>query len=296
MHAFVFLIRFYCIWRCSGQRKKSIWLKQIIECIYSSTVVEAFIRSREQSAPTEKGKNALSAISAKVATYKDLTEKYFNSADDVKVIAETFKALKADRENSASLAYHSSVIEKCNELDTKLATMNTAEAIISKELGVNIDGDNITVGPKATKSLGQNELRMVNLTLAARKSPWSSFKSFFEYKKKDSGFSDRPSYYPHTMYYDPKSLVKKDSLRKILTYDSGSDMEVGPLLGEKTKYSGLMVYELNCKEETYRTFGTVNILHPIQKEKVLSTVPDDGGWAYFERDTEVAKLYQMFCE
>jgi hypothetical protein len=276
--------------------RKTYGPKQAIECVYSYSMVEALIQKLEQSNPTEKGGRALSDASAKVAKYKSMVEKYFNGAEDMSVIREAFAALKADKESAKSLAHHTKVMEKCDALEQTLATSNAAEAIVSNALGINIDGDNISIGPKATKSLGQNELRIVNLTFTSRKSPWSSFKPFFEFSKKDYGLSDRPSYYPHKMYYDSKSLIKKDSYRKILTYEEGSDLEVGPLMGEKTRYYSVVVYELNCKDETYRTFGAVNVLHPIQKEKVLNVVAEDQGWTYFVRDTEVSKLYQMFCE
>lgn len=276
--------------------KKIFTPKSAMECLYSFTILQAFIENQEKISPTENGKSAISETEKSIQKYKNYLTIFTNNEDKT-VISDTFKSLKSDKAKSANLLHHKTVMDNCMKLDEELTALELVNSQFPDSDILDLVGGGGNTKSKTNKPLNQEETKHANLTLSARKSPWSSFKPFFEFRKTDSGLTDKIYYYDHQMYYDAKSVIKKDNLRKVLTYEAGQDMEIGPLLGDRTKYYNVVLYELNCKDETYRTFGEIHVLHPIQKEKILRIASKGiNDWTYFERNTEVAKLYQILCE
>jgi hypothetical protein len=271
--------------------------KQVVECMYTYLLITDLIEAEEKSKPTEKGREAIDDSKKKVEKYKSLIEKYFKNPDDLKIVSESVKELRANKGQMKTFGELKINMDRCDSLDAEMANLEIASSIVGGALGIDLEDENLNIGPKVSNSLGPKDMARASTVLSARKSAWSAFKLFFEYTVKDYGLSSRASYYHHKMYYDIKSISKKDSLRKVLTYEEGDDMVVGPLLGEQTKFYNVTLYELNCKNETYRTFDNIKIFHPIQKEKILNVDRmDSKEWAYFSRNTEVSELYEILCE
>jgi len=129
---------------------------------------------------------------------------------------------------------------------------------------------------------------LISAVHALRKSPWSSFEYFT--RVLSSGSQVVTEY-----FFDPKSTQRRGSALRVLTL-SRNDLLVSHEQSGLFRFSGAAIYELHCMDETYRFFGEVIFLDPVQAGKVHKVnLPTDDKWRYIPRDTEVHRLFQNIC-
>lgn len=152
---------------------------------------------------------------------------------------------------------------------------------------------------RATKSYRSTVEQHVASILSLRKSRWSAFESFFVYNEKKPGM-DRMEYYQREMFVDKKSVLRAGGILKILVYEIGEDMSLPLILhnrGTGERIYAVSIYELNCSKDMYRVIGPIELVEPIQAENVYKVHGlSQDSWGYSAPNTEVDKLFRIFCK
>jgi hypothetical protein len=130
---------------------------------------------------------------------------------------------------------------------------------------------------KAVKA--QMEAELVKSTFGIRRSPWSSF----EHYASTGGGLEQKNY-----FYDKKSVEKSGVFRKVLT-----TKEFG---ARDAAFATVEIFELNCRDESYRALGEVLVYIPLQKQQVWQVaLPESNEWFYIIRNTTVHRLWEELC-
>ncbi len=247
-------------------------VKTAYGCNFSFSYSILFVKELYKNGSTQLGSETLEKMTVSLENHKNIL-KIFSSAEDKKTIVETHRIMSTDKKY-ADTELHFNVVNDCEKLFLKLK--EETERRNSKNSPV--------AGNLENKSLDEKKAEFSRRAFSMRKSPWSSFDNFFNYKTRDLTVENR--FNQHRMYFDKKSVEKQGSVRKVLTVD----------VDESTSLSTVEVYELNCSNETYRVQGAVGVHGPVQKEDIYSVdLPSDNGWSYFKRESEVDALFKLLC-
>jgi hypothetical protein len=137
----------------------------------------------------------------------------------------------------------------------------------------------------------------VSLLLSTRKSRWTAFEPLLKYKL-EKVIGEGFKYYQRELFVDKKSAKRTlGGTLKVLVYELGEDMSlsINGFTGEQL-YE-VTVYELDCPSETYQVTGLIELVEPIQAQNVYKVYGRDQliSWSYFRPNSEVDKLFDMFC-
>jgi hypothetical protein len=247
-------------------------VKTAYGCAFSFSYAVLFVEELYKNGSTQLSTETLEKMKASLENHKNIL-KSFSSAEDKKAMTKAHQMMSTDKKY-ADTELHFKVINECERLFVQLT--DETERRNTK---------NPTASSKVTAdSLEARKAEFAKRAFAMRRSPWSSFDNFFNYKTPDLITEYR--FNQHRMYFDKKSVEKQGAVRRVLTVT----------VHEPTAGSTVEVYELNCSDETYRFQGAIKMRGPVQKEDVYSVdLPSDTDWSYFKRETEVDALFKLLC-